>query len=244
VIFTGISSLLSVRSSFILFSGCIDAQIPQVVMAVRAVQSVIADLFENIKRFFIRLKIYVKLPPTEEMTEIIVDVMVHVLHVLALLTKEIKQGKISELILLIGQFFRLIFGLERFLRKLIGRSDIEDALRRFDKLTQEENRMVTAQNLKTTHGVSEEVTSLRNNVQDVAGGVEGANNKLDVILHGARLVLCDHRYPFNGFSTSSYPIQAQMNLLETKYATGSLPRIYLQISKMQTTPITKVPGSG
>ena len=41
------------------------------------------------------------------------------------------------------------------------------------------------QNLKTTYGVSEEVTGLRKNVQDVGGGVEGANNKLDVILHGA-----------------------------------------------------------
>jgi hypothetical protein len=77
-------------------------------MAVRAVQSVIADLFENIKRFFIRLKIYVKLPPTEEMTEIIVDVMVHVLHILALLTKEIKQGNISELVLPTGHLFRLL----------------------------------------------------------------------------------------------------------------------------------------
>jgi hypothetical protein len=42
--------------------------------------------------------------------------------------------------------------------------------------------MVTVQNPKTTHGVSEEMTCLRNNVQD---GVEGANNKLDVILHCA-----------------------------------------------------------
>ncbi len=165
-------------------------------MAVRAVQSAIADLFESIQRFFIRLKIYVKLPPTEEMTEIMVDVMVHVLHVLALLTKEIKQGKISELILLIGHFFRLIFSLERFLRKLIGRSEIEDALRRFEKLTKEESRMVTVQNLKTTHSVSEEVTGLRNNVQDVGGGVEGANNKLDVILHGAHLVFMVASIPF------------------------------------------------
>ena len=78
-------------------------------MAVRAVQSAIADLFDSIKWFFIRLKIYDKLPLTEEVTGIIVDVMVHVLHVLALLTKEIKQGKISELILLIGHLFRLIF---------------------------------------------------------------------------------------------------------------------------------------
>ena len=44
--------------------------------------------------------------------------------------------------------------------------------------------MVILQNLKTTQGVSEEVSGFRNNVQ---GGVEGANNKLDVILHGAHL---------------------------------------------------------
>ena len=135
-------------------------------MAVRAVQPPIADLFESIKSFFIRLKIYVKLPQTEEMTEIIVDVMVHVLHIVALLTKEITEGKMSG---------------------LIGRPDIEDALRRFEKLTQEECRMVTVQNLKTMHGVSEEVAGFIDNVQDTGGGVDGANNKLDVILHGADL---------------------------------------------------------
>ncbi len=67
----------------------------QVVIAVRAIQTTIVDLFERIKRFFIRLEIYAELPPMERMTEIIVDVMVHVLHILALLTTEIKQGKIS-----------------------------------------------------------------------------------------------------------------------------------------------------
>jgi hypothetical protein len=36
--------------------------------------------------------------------------------------------------------------------------------------------------------VSEDVTGFRNNVQNVGGGVTGANNKLDVILHGALLV--------------------------------------------------------
>jgi hypothetical protein len=45
--------------------------------------------------------------------------------------------------------------------------------------------MVTIQNLKTTHGVGEEVTGLRSDVQNVGDGVEGANNKSDVILHGA-----------------------------------------------------------
>ena len=39
----------------------------------------------------------------------------------------------------------------RFLNKLFGGTDIEDALRRLDKLTQEESRMITAQVLKFTH---------------------------------------------------------------------------------------------
>jgi hypothetical protein len=45
--------------------------------------------------------------------------------------------------------------------------------------------MATVQTMKTTLGVSEEVSGLRNNVQDVAAEVEGASNKLDRILHGA-----------------------------------------------------------
>ena len=40
--------------------------------------------------------------------------------------------------------------LETFLKKLIGRKDIEDALQRLDKLEQGELRTVTAQVLKTT----------------------------------------------------------------------------------------------
>ena len=41
--------------------------------------------------------------------------------------------------------------LERFFKKVAGRSDIEDSLRRLDKLTQEEHRMTSAQGLRATH---------------------------------------------------------------------------------------------
>ena len=41
--------------------------------------------------------------------------------------------------------------LEKYLKKLIGKTDIEDALKRLDKLTNEEVRMVTAQVLRATH---------------------------------------------------------------------------------------------
>ena len=54
------------------------------------------DLFERIENFFIRLGTYIELPKTVEMTDIIVKVMVDVLLILALVTKEIKQKKIKQ----------------------------------------------------------------------------------------------------------------------------------------------------
>ena len=46
---------------------------------------------------------------------------------------------------------------ERFLKKLAGEADIEDALKRLDTLTHEEARMATAQILKTTQTVDDRV---------------------------------------------------------------------------------------
>ena len=43
---------------------------------------------------------------------------------------------------------------EKFLKQIAGMSEIDGALRRLDKLTQEEQRMATAQALKTTYDVS------------------------------------------------------------------------------------------
>ena len=40
---------------------------------------------------------------------------------------------------------------EKFLKKLVGKKDMEDALKRLDKLTQEEARMAAAEILKLTH---------------------------------------------------------------------------------------------
>ena len=97
MIFTGIASLLSVCPASTLFVLILDAQIYQAVLAVGDSQSALIDLFERIENFFIRLRTYIELPPTAEMTDIIVKVMVEVLLILALLTKEIKRGKISEL---------------------------------------------------------------------------------------------------------------------------------------------------
>jgi hypothetical protein len=46
---------------------------------------------------------------------------------------------------------------EKYLKKLLGKTKIEDALKRLDKLTQEEARMAAAQNLKVAHTVDDRV---------------------------------------------------------------------------------------
>ena len=57
------------------------------------------DIFERIENVFRRLETYTERPPTKEMTDIIIKVMVEVLLILAIVTKEVKRGKLSELIL-------------------------------------------------------------------------------------------------------------------------------------------------
>jgi hypothetical protein len=109
------------------------------------------------------------------MTNIIVKVMTEVLLILALVTKEIKQGNISKFISDYIHPLSTYGPLERFLKKLVGRSDIEDALQRLDKLTQEESRMAAAQGLRVAHGVDD--------------GMKVAVNKMDAVLDGAHFVL-------------------------------------------------------
>jgi len=56
---------------------------------------------------------------------------------------------------------------EKYAKKLIGRTKIEDALKRLDKLTQEEARMASAQNLKITHTIDNRVVALNDRVKMV-----------------------------------------------------------------------------
>ena len=56
------------------------------------------DIFVRIEGFFKRLESYTELPPTAAMTDVIVKIMIEVLSILAIATKEVKQGRSSELI--------------------------------------------------------------------------------------------------------------------------------------------------
>jgi hypothetical protein len=48
------------------------------------------------ENFFQRLEVYTEVSPTPEMIDIIMKIMVEVLSILGIATKEMKQGRTSE----------------------------------------------------------------------------------------------------------------------------------------------------
>jgi hypothetical protein len=96
VIFAGFGVLLSVRSLFLLFVSCCNSHIPQAAKDVRSSQETLIDIFERIENFFRRLEVYTAVPPTPEMMDMMVKIMVEVLSILGTATKEIRQNRTSE----------------------------------------------------------------------------------------------------------------------------------------------------
>jgi hypothetical protein len=75
---------------------------------------VLVDLFERIENFFRRLESYTAVAPTAAMTDIIVKIMVEVLSILAIMTKEIKEKRASGLFLLDFSLFTYVCSREVF----------------------------------------------------------------------------------------------------------------------------------
>ena len=65
---------------------------------VEASQDALIDLFERIENFFKRLETYTSVPPTDAMTDIIVKIMIEVLNIFAIATKEMRRGRASTFI--------------------------------------------------------------------------------------------------------------------------------------------------
>jgi len=86
------------------------------------------------------------------MSDIVVKIMVDMLPVLALATKQVRQGRSSKpsvgYISLMAEC-----DAEKFAKKLLGEAEIEAVLQRLDRLTHDEARMTIAPALRVVHGL-------------------------------------------------------------------------------------------
>ena len=76
--------------------GHCNTYIPQAAKDVQADQDNLVDIFERIEMSFRRLEIYTEVQSSPEMMDIIIQIIVEVLSILGILTKEIKQGRLSK----------------------------------------------------------------------------------------------------------------------------------------------------
>ena len=70
--------------------------ISQAVKDVWASKDTLVDVFERIEMFFRRLEVYTDVPVTTEMMDVMTQIMVEVLFILGIATKELRQSRISE----------------------------------------------------------------------------------------------------------------------------------------------------
>ena len=108
------------------------------------------------------------------------------------------------------------------MKKLIGNNDIEDALKRLDRLTQEEARMAAAQLLEVANtieskvgeissnvlvvddrvaGVDDRVIAMDERVASVDDRVKAVDNKLVAVIDGAQYIF--HLLPYNCLTHSA-----------------------------------------
>jgi hypothetical protein len=129
------------------------------------------DVFECVSNLLKRLHIYTeRIPLSPMMSEIVVKIIAEVIAMLALATKQTKQGRLSKW----TTTYRASLAeriTEKFAKKLLGEGDIEAVLQRLDRLTQEEARVTAANTLEVVHG-------LFNNLKEVMEGAPALFKRL------------------------------------------------------------------
>ncbi|KAN0141468.1 hypothetical protein V8E53_000713 [Lactarius tabidus] len=103
---------------------------------VRASHDALVELLEHMKSFFERLGVYTQIPLTSEMAEVLVKIVAEIFSILSVATKELKRPCAK------------IYG-----RKLLGRTDIEDALTTLNNLVQKEVPMAIAQAMRDVNEI-------------------------------------------------------------------------------------------
>ncbi|KAH9071079.1 hypothetical protein EDB83DRAFT_2313800 [Lactarius deliciosus] len=115
---------------------------------VRASHDALVELFERIGNPFKRLGDYTQVSLTTEMAKVFVKIMAEVLSILSIATKEVKRWRAKI-----------------YFRRLLGRTDIDDALKMLDSLIEEQIRMATTQ--------ATEVTNVKTVSLAVANDIDG-----------------------------------------------------------------------
>jgi hypothetical protein len=124
------------------------------------------------------------------MTKKMVQITVETLDILATATKEMKKSAAS------GSDLRLVFHeadnvSEKFLKRVMGRTDLEDGLKKLEKLTNEEIAMAIVQQLKVSHDIDENVLTVKSEVQLVKDNVKAVDDQVQTLADGRQCLFIE-----------------------------------------------------
>ena len=127
------------------------------------------------------------------MTDNMVEITVEVLNILAIATKELRQSRASKLILHLRSLEADMMDLEKFLKRVVGVTSLEDVVMKLDKLTNVGARMASIEVLRHiidknvidigdyARVVEEKVQSVDDKVQDVGDKVQSVGDKVQSV---------------------------------------------------------------
>ena len=121
----------------------------------------LVHLFERIHLFLQRLNRYIGMPLTDDLTCLLGKIMAQLLTILALATKAMTNGRISESDLSPCSISVVHHVAEKFLKRIAGKTEVEDAVLQLDMLTKEESLLILGRNLEITHRVDGNVEAMR-----------------------------------------------------------------------------------
>ena len=121
------------------------------------------------------------------MTDKMVEITVEILDILATATKEMKQSRASESNLCL-MLLDANIGSEKFLKKVAGLTDLEDGLKKLEKMTNEEIAMASARLVKVTDNIDIKVTGVGEGVRGVDEKVQAVTGEVQVVHDNVKAV--------------------------------------------------------
>jgi hypothetical protein len=188
------------------------------------------------------------------MSDMIVEIMVEVLSILAITTKEVKRGRFGELMSVYLPFSLTGYS-EKYFKKLTRNREIKDSLERLNKLTQEEARMASAEQLSMMHSV--EVMGVDDRVRVIEGQVQYVRNDVQDVRVDVRDVHGDSRDSGNKVDQANRSLYFQTLIVilraqtasqgtssETVFHDGFRRQTHPQIIPLHAKPITTAQRNG
>ena len=126
-------------------------------------------MLESIEQFLNRLDIYTNIHLTAAMTEMVVKILAVLLSALALVTKEIQQGKPSKSVFGEVLYQLTLCNAGKLFKKIFGENDVEAVLERLDRHAQYESRITAAQTLEVVYGLAQNMREVMDGEQNPLG---------------------------------------------------------------------------